>query len=106
MYNLYQGTTPTIKLIIPYNANEIDTLIVSFQQKSTTVLELDLVSNTDSISLTDKLITINLTQEQTSLFVARYDIELQCKIKLSTGKVVASNIENLILNKTINQDIL
>ena len=88
-----RGTTPTLTLTIPYEASEINSGYITFAQDGITILEKEL--SDEAIVISDQEIDIYLTQAETLAFKTTGTnrlVRLQCRLKLTTGEVVASNI--------------
>ena len=99
---MYKATTPTFILTIPYKADEINNFIISLVQQGLTVLTLV----TEDCSLEDYKVSFTLTQEQSNIFVNRYPINLQMRIMLNSGKVVASAVEQVTVHRVLNDTIM
>lgn len=99
---MYKTTTPTFKLKIPYTADEIDNFVLSLVQQGLTVFTF----TQDDCVVTDNLITLTLTQEQSAVFVHRYPIHLQVRIMLTSGVVVSSAVEHIYVHRSLNTTIL
>lgn len=99
---MYKATTPTFNLTIPYKADEINNFIVSLVQQGLTVLTL----TQDNCTVEDNKVSFTLTQEQSNIFVHRYPINLQMRIMLNSGKVVASAVEQVIVHRVLNDTVL
>ena len=101
---MYKTTTPDFNLIIPYDAEQVAEFRITLQQKGKTIIEF--TETSEQVTLEDRLISFELTQEQTSIFVTRYPIHLQLRIRLNTGRVIASNVVHIDVHKVLNSDIL
>lgn len=99
---MYKATTPTFRLTIPYKAEEIDKFVIPLVQKGITVLTF----TQDDCTVEDYKITFSLTQEQSNLFVHRYPINLQMRVLLTSGKVVASVNEQIDVHRVWDDTVL
>ena len=91
-----RGTTPTIELEIPFKADEISVLWVTFAQGGTVPpTEILTKANGDAgVNIEDGLVTIGFTQEDTLLFAKTGlpKVQLQIRVLLTDGTADASNI--------------
>ena len=99
---MYKATTPTFNLTIPYKVDEINNFVLSLVQQGITVLTL----TQDDCILEDNKVSFTLTQEQSNIFVHRYPINIQMRIMLNSGKVVASAVEQVDVHRVLNDTIL
>lgn len=99
---MYQTTTPTFRLSIPYEADEINDFILSFVQQGKTVFTF----TRENCVVTDKEVMITLTQEQSAVFVHRYPIHIQLRIMLNSGVVVSSAVEHVYVHRSLDDTVL
>lgn len=97
---MYRVTTPTYTFNIPFDADDIDELKLTFRQQSKA-----LTFEKSDVELTDKKIVITLTQEQTKEFRS-VPCEVQLRVKLVGGSVVASNMIRINIKPVLNEEIL
>lgn len=93
---IYRGTTPTLQFQIPFLAEDIDLLWVTFSQGSGTPPK-EILTKTQSdagIEITDNLVNVTLSQEETLLFakVGTPSVSVQIRLKTTEGSAEASNI--------------
>lgn len=87
-----RGTTPTHEFELPYPIALVDDIRVVYgQNKKATI-----VKTINDCILTEGQISISLTQEETFLFSASKNLEIELRIKLANGKVVRTE-EPIIL---------
>ena len=107
---MYKLTTPNFNLSIPYTQTEIQSVEIILNQQSRNVLRFYLQANefnsSSQISVQDNLISFQLTQEESNLFVLRYPIHLQVRVLLTNGQVKASKIVHINVHRELGKDIL
>ena len=87
-----RGTTPTLTFTTPYEATEVASGYITFTQRSTIVLDLNIPSS--EVTVSDNEIAVQLTQAQTLQFDQSTNAPAQAQIRLilTDGNVVGSNI--------------
>ena len=85
-----RGTTPTLTFTTEYAAADIAACYVTFEQRGAVVLEKAMGDS--GITVSDNLITVNLTQEETLAMTTVDTCKAQIRIVLTNGNAVASNI--------------
>ena len=97
---MYRVTTPTHTFNLPFEANLIDDLRLTYKQQGKVILEKGI----SDIELGEKSIALTLTQEETALFTET-KAKIQLRIKVG-DKVLASNIKTISVNEVLNEEIL
>lgn len=91
-----RGTTPTIELEIPFKADEMQVIWVTFAQGNTVPPKevLTKTNEDEGVTVEDGLITIAFTQEDTLLFekTGLPKVQVQIRILFTDGSADASNI--------------
>lgn len=105
-----RGTTPTIELEIPFKADEIDVLWVTFAQGGTvppTEILTKMLGDT-GVNVEDELITIRFSQEDTLLFAKTGVPKVQCQVRvlLTDGSADASNIVDFPVGLILRDGII
>ena len=98
---MYQGTTPEFSFTLPFNVDEIESLLITFRQFDEV---LDFTEN--DVEVADNIIFIKLTQEQTSKFDSHFKCKIQIRVKLQDNSVVASQIENVDINQSLSSKVI
>lgn len=105
MSNIYRGTTPTIILKIKnddFDMTAIEICHVTIVNESGRNKK---VYDNPTIDVVNKTISIELSQQDT-LNYETGNIQLQTKIKLDSGRVIASRIITTSMNKILEEQIL
>lgn len=97
---MYRVTTPTHTFNLPFEANTIDKLILSYKQNGNVILE----KTKEDVELTGRKLIVVLTQEETSLFDDRKAF-VQLRVKIG-DKVLASNIIELYVTDVLNEEVM
>ena len=105
MSNLYRGTTPTIILHVTnedFNMENISECHVTIQNDNGTNKK---VFENPTIDVEEKTISVPLSQEDTFSF--KYgNINIQARVKLISGSVIASPIITTNMNRILEETIL
>ena len=96
------GTTPTHTFEVPFAKDEMSEAWVMYAQGCDVLL----TKKTESLKIEDNLISCDLSQEDTLLFNPHRQVDIQLKIKLKDGKVVASNIATISAMKILDCDVI
>lgn len=101
--SIYRATTPTLAFEFPFDIADIDSLNLSFSQNKRTFLVLnkdDVLFDTES-----NIISVTLTQEQTSEFLPDVPLEMQFRIKID-NTVMASQIVKTDASRVLETEAL
>lgn len=99
---MVKGTTPTLYFECDLEWNDIKELSLVFTQKDKLVLKF----TKEACSYEDGNLIVTLTQEQSFTFDEHSIIEMQIKIKLTDGTVLASNIIQSTVGKILDEEII
>ena len=99
---IIRGTTPTHDFELPYVKELIKDVRVSYVQNNREIVTKKL----DECSLVGNVLSIDLTQEETFLFLPRWKVEIEIRIQMFDNKVVRSEdaIELRVIDTT-NQEV-
>ena len=98
---MYQATTPKLRFTTPYEASQISDLLLTFSQGAP-VINFGI----SDVELDTYGLTVELTQEQPKRFKTKIPVEIQMRIKLTDGTVVASQIISTDIHKSLNLEVL
>ena len=98
---MYQGTTPEFSFTLPFNVDEIESLLITFRQ-----FDKVLDFTEEDVEVEGNIIFIRLTQEQTSKFDSHFKCKVQIKVKLQDDTIVVSQIENVDINQSLSSRVL
>lgn len=92
-----RGTTPSLEFEIPFKAEELQSVWITFSQGNTvppTEVLTKTLEDQDEVVLEDNLITVYLTQEDTLKFskVGNPKVQAQIRVLKTDGSADASNI--------------
>ena len=99
---MIRGTTPTLEFVLPFDANVLTTVYVTFAQKGEIVLEKTL----EDCVCGDNRITVKLTQEETLKLVGGSFTEIQIRAKTEDGNALASNIMYEATERILKEDVI
>lgn len=102
-----QGTTPLCGCTVPCTETDVARLIISFRQNGTMIFDK---TENDVIWAGDR-VTFRLSQTETLRFAqgdktGRNAGEVQVKLKLTDGTVIASQIVKFDVEEAINREVL
>lgn len=100
---MYQATTPGFRFILPFTTDIIDKFLISFRQGFTL---LDFANGSPAVEVGVDTLTVSLTQEQANLFAGDRICKVQVRIKKTDGTVVASQVEDVFVNLSLNLEVL
>ena len=99
---IVRGTTPTHDFELPYTKELVKDVRVSYVQNNQEIITKTL----DECRLVGNVLSTDLTQEETFLFVPRWRVEIEIKIQLFDKRVVRSEeaIELRVVD-TVNKEV-
>ena len=103
--NIYRGTTPTIILKIDNDDFDMTDIVVCHVTIQNDNGRNKKVFDNPTIDVENKTISIELTQQDTLAYETG-NINLQIKVKLQGGRVVASPILVTPMNKILEEAII
>lgn len=83
---MYTATTPDFEFLIDFDSSQIEDILLTFQQDSISVTK-----GIDDVTLDEGSIKVSLTQTETKKFKSGR-VNIHARIKLTTGKVIPSNM--------------
>ena len=109
MVQIRRGTAPTFNMRIPLDLSTITLMRCSFSQEDV-LISKDYDQKTPDagnlkFDLENKLITCELTQEETLLF-SEGIVLLQCKGQLEAGGIFATTLTKFYVDKILDKDYL
>ena len=99
---IFQGSTPTNEFTMPFPAEAIEKVIISYEQNDTVVLE----KHTEDITISDYLLAVKLTQEETLKFEEDKLVAIQIKVKTTDGEVIPSEKIYDHIADVINKELI
>jgi hypothetical protein len=98
---MYRVTTPTHTFTLPFDTSGIDELKLTYRQKDRT-----LEFNENDVEFDGNKIIKELTQEDTKMFRNSSLVHIQARIKMTDGKVIASNILSVRVEDVLNDEVM
>ena len=105
MDNIYRGTTPTIILSVKNKDFDMSTISICHVTIQNDNGKNKKVFENPIIDVENKTISVELTQQDT-LDYEYGNINLQVKIKLTSGRVIASRIIVTTMNRILEETVL
>lgn len=95
-------TTPTHTFKLPFLTSGIDKIKITYAQGNTPIVE----KTKEDCQLEDYKISVTLTQEDTKKFDSNNDVQIQLRIKTTSGDVLASQIINEYCAAVLDDEVL
>ena len=92
-----RGTTPTHTFNTSVSLAAAEVIYITYQQRRQTVVEKTI----DDITVAADTLTVELTQEETLLFDAKYPASIQIRARFIDGSAIASNIMTVPVDKIL-----
>ena len=99
---MIQGTTPTHIFTVVLDTESIDKLTITYAQNDVVVLKK---TKADCVIEENKFI-VQLTQEDTLKFRENATVQIQMKVRLESGEVLATDIKYQSLRKVLDKEVL
>lgn len=100
---MFRATTPTHYFILPeeISTGDINDLIITYTQADKTVLE----KRKDDVSISQQQISFQLTQAESNAFAPGF-ANLQMRVKMNNGTVIASQIYRISTDEVLNDEVM
>lgn len=99
---MFRATTPTHVFELPFEANLVKTIQITYQQEGKTILQ----KTEADCTITENAIRAVLTQEETLKFDAGKWVYIQLRIVTAGGQVMASQIEKRLPKACLDEEVL
>lgn len=97
-----KGTTPKLTFTLPLDTSLVSRVRVVFALNNKPVL----VKDEGACSFSGSNVVIEFTQEETFLFECDTNYQVQMRVKLSDGSVLASDIMNLPVERCLDEEVI
>lgn len=97
-----RGTTPTHNFEVDIDLTPAEAIFITYKQGSKTILEKDI----SSITATADTLTVELTQEDTLVFKANKDVEMQIRARFLDGHAIKSNIMVTDVSRVLKEGVI
>ena len=98
-----RGTTPTHTFTFSVDLSDVKDFVITYVQKGKIVLE----KKKDDCMISGSTISVTLTQQETLKFDDHTSmVEIQAKVLMTGGTVLASNIFNTYVSRILNEEVL
>lgn len=97
-----RGTTPTLGFELDIDVGLCDKIIVTINQLNENIIQI----SGDRLEILANTVNVTLTQEETLKLRRNNDVNIQVKVKLVNGTVMASAIQKIDVNNILNEEIL
>ena len=97
-----RGTTPTHIFTLPFEKELLADLRINYLQDNKKVL----TKGKNDVTISGNDVTLMLTQEETFLFKEGKNVEVQLKIKTTDGQVLNSDIIEMRIDKSLDNEVI
>lgn len=99
---MIRGTTPTHIFQIPFNADTLKEVRISYAQCDEVIVE----KRTEDCTFDADTITVKLTQDETLKFSHGKTADIQLRVKLLDGNVLATRTMRVDVGEILNDEVL
>ena len=99
---MIRATTPTHIFTLPFEANLLKTVLISYGQYGNEKVKKE----TKECTLSGKTITVKLTQEETAKFAGGIPVDIQLRAVTTSGDVVATKYYTVECDRVMNDEVL
>ena len=99
---MIRGTTPKMEFTLPFETDQIAEAYISFYQLDKIILEKTL----SECTLSEKMITVQLSQEETLKFTSGCVVEIQIRVLMTSGDALASNIIRINTERILKDGVI
>ena len=99
---MIRGTTPTHTFTFSIDLADVKDFVITYVQRGEIVLE----KTKKDCTISDNKVIVKLTQEETLAFEHTSMVEMQAKVLMNGGTVVASNIFTTHVSRILNEEVL
>lgn len=97
-----RGTTPTHKFEVDVDLTQAEVIYITYKQGSKVIIEKDI----SSITVTDDMLEVELSQEDTLAFKQTKDVEIQIRARFLDGHAIKSNIMVTDVSKVLKEGVI
>ena len=98
----YRGTTPTHSFTLPFEAELVSDLRITYSQNKKTIFTKGL----SDVELDKNEISFILTQQETYMFEVGKEVLVQIKIKTKEGLVLNSDIMTMRVDESLDNEVI
>lgn len=99
---IIEGTTPIHYFEIPFDVSDIKEIKITYAQNEAIILE----KRTDDCTLSGKMISCKLSQEDTFKFDGEADVDIQVRVLTNNDEALASIPEKVGVCKCLDTEVL
>ncbi|MBO7330156.1 MAG: hypothetical protein J6W00_15460 [Lentisphaeria bacterium] len=99
---MIRGTTPTLRFVLPFEADMLDTAYITMTQDGEKVLEKTL----EDCEAEENMLSLKMSQEDTLAFEDGRGVEIQVRAKMKTGEAIASQIERTTVQRILKDGVI
>lgn len=96
------GTTPTHKFVLPFDADSVQAIEITYSQNAQVVLQKD----ERDCTIEGNTISVTLSQEDTFAFKGDTDVEIQIRVATDDGKVYSSAVMCVSCGRCLSSEVL
>ena len=100
--SFFRGTTPTHTFSLPFEKEFISDLRITYEQDKQDILTKTL----KDVNFVENEVSVILTQEETFKFREKGLVQVQLKIKTVKGQVLNSNIIEMKIEPSLDEEVI
>lgn len=97
-----RGTTPTHTFVLPFNVEAVQAVQVIYRQDGENILVLE----KEDCTMSGKVVSVRLTQEDTFAFKDDTNVEIQIRVLTEDGEAMASDPMIVGCGRCLTEDVL
>ena len=95
-------TTPTHRFVLQMPPETIKEVLITYAQNGKIILK----KTTADIERNERVVTVKLTQEETKMFAADVDAEIEVRVLTLGGDALASEIIKTPVKRVLNDEVM
>ena len=99
---MIRGSTPTHRFKLPIDTKNLSKIKIIYAQADEILFEKDL----NACTCDGDVVTVKLTQEETFKFDCKKDVQIQLRVRTTSGDVIPSNIKIVDVGKCLDDEVL
>ena len=99
---MMQGTTPTHHFNIPFDASQVVHARAIYKQRGKEILKKE----TEDFHMEGNRISVQLTQEETFLFIWQTPVKIQLRIRTKSGQVLNTKPIEVSVGECLEEEVL
>lgn len=104
MKSIYRGTTPLLKFEYPFEYQYVTYFTITFSQDGQVIFKIPM-GDERIYTIEDRLVTVELSEEDTNKFKHIFPLDAQLKMKNLDGEIWAGDIKHYQVHRILDIDL-